>query len=99
MREGYRKMDAYAPFPVEGLSEAIGFHANRVALLGAPRRDFRRVGGYLLQYYAMAVSYPLNVGGRPMNSWPMFVPVTFEATILCASLSAVFGMLALNGCR
>lgn len=95
--KGYRRMDAYSPFPVEGLSEAIGFHQSRVPLLVLAGGIGGAVGGYLLQYYAMAVSYPLNIGGRPLNSWPSFIPVTFELTILCAALAAVFGMLALNG--
>ena len=95
--KGYRKMDAYTPFPVEGLSEAIGFHHSRISLLVLLGGIAGAVGGYFLQYYASVVSYPINVGGRPLNSWPAFIPVTFELTVLCAALSAVFGMLALNG--
>jgi hypothetical protein len=94
---GYRRIDAYSPFPIEGLSEAIGFHQSRVPLLVLCGGIFGCLGGYALQYYAMAISYPLNVGGRPMNSWPSFIPVTFELTILCAAVTAVLGMLALNG--
>lgn len=95
--QGYRKMDAYTPFPIEGLSEAVGFHRHQVPLLVLSGGIFGGVGGYLLQLWAMVWSYPLNVGGRPLNSWPAFIPVTFEMTILCAALAAVFGMLALNG--
>ena len=95
--QGYRKMDAYTPFPVEGLNEAIGFHRHEMPLLVLLGGIFGCVGGYLLQVWAMVWSYPLNVGGRPLNSWPAFVPVTFELTILCAGLAAVLGMLALNG--
>ena len=95
--QGFRRMDAYTPFPVEGLSQAIGFHHNRVPLLVLLGGLFGCVGGYLLQVWAMVWSYPLNIGGRPLNSWPAFIPVTFELTILCAALTAVFGMLALNG--
>jgi hypothetical protein len=94
---GYRKMDAYTPFPVEGLNEAIGFHKNEMPLIVLLGGLAGCIGGYLLQMWAMVWSYPLNVGGRPLNSWPSFIPVTFEMTILCAGISAVFGMLALNG--
>jgi hypothetical protein len=94
---GYRKLDAYTPFPVEGVSEAIGFshtHTPLIVLLGGL---IGCAGGFLLQVWAMVWSYPLNVGGRPLLSWPAFIPVTFEMTILCAALAAVFGMLAANG--
>jgi hypothetical protein len=94
---GYRHMDAYSPFPVEGLSQAIGFHRTRlplVVLLGGLAGGLM---GYLLQYYTAVVNYPLNVGGRPLHSWPAFIPVTFEMTVLIAALAAVLGMLALNG--
>lgn len=94
---GYRRMDAYTPFPVEGLAEALGFHRTRLPLLVLLGGLIGCAGGYLLQYYLSAIEYPLNVGGRPLNSWPAFVPVTFELTILVAALAAVFGLLALNG--
>jgi len=95
--EGYRKMDGYSPFPVEGLSEAIGFHGNRLPLIVLIGGILGCVGGFYLQYWIAAVDYPINVGGRPFNSWPAFVPVTFELTILAAALAAVLGMIALNG--
>ena len=94
---GYRKMDAYTPFPVEGLPEAIGFHRTRLPLIIFIGGLLGCVGGFALQYWCAKVNYPINVGGRPLNSWPMFVPVTFEVTILCAALSAVVGLFALNG--
>ena len=94
---GYTKMDAYSPFPVEGLAEALGFHRNRVPLLVLIGGLIGCFGGFYLQYWCMAVSYPINVGGRPLNSWPLFIPVTFELTVLIAALTAVLGMLALNG--
>ena len=95
--EGYRKMDGYSPFPVDGLSEALGLHRNRLPLIVLIGGVLGCVGGFYLQYWVSAIDYPLNVGGRPLNSWPAFVPVTFELTILLAALSAVFGMIALNG--
>jgi Protein of unknown function (DUF3341) len=95
--EGYRRMDAYSPFPVHGLAEAIGFHRTRLPLLVLVGGIIGGIGGYCLQYWIAAVDYPLNIGGRPLNSWPAFIPVTFELIILVAALSAVLGMLALNG--
>src|SRR6266540_3599466 len=95
--EGYRRMDAYTPFPVHGLAEALGFHRTRLPLLVLFGGIAGCIGGYCLQYWIAAIDYPLNVGGRPLNSWPAFIPVTFELTILVAALSAVLGMLALNG--
>jgi len=94
---GFRKMDAYSPFPVDGLAEAIGFHRSRVPLIVLIGGILGCLGGFFLQYWVSVVDYPINVGGRPLNSWPSFIPVTFELTILVAALSAVFGVLALNG--
>jgi hypothetical protein len=94
---GYRKIDAYSPFPIEELAEAIGFHRDGVALITLIGGLLGMFGGYFMQYWIHAINYPTNVGGRPLNSWPAFIVVTFELTILCAGLAAVFGMLALNG--
>ena len=94
---GYVKIDAYSPFPIEGLAEAMGFHKNRVPLVVLIGGLLGGLSGYALQYWISAVSYPINVGGKPYHSWPAFIPVTFEMTILFAGISAVFGMLALNG--
>ena len=95
--EGFRKMDAYSPFPVEGLAEALGFHRTRVPLIVLSGGILGCLGGFFLQYWLAVIDYPINVGGRPLNSWPSFIPVTFELTILIAALSAFFGVLALNG--
>ena len=94
---GYRRMDAYSPFPVEGLAEAIGFHRTQLPLVVLLGGMAGGLGGYLLQYYTAVIDYPLNAGGRPLHSWPAFIPVTFEMTVLIAALAAVLGMLALNG--
>ena len=95
--KGYRKMDAYTPFAVHGLAEAIGFTKTRVPLITLLGGIAGGVGGFLMQYWVNTMAYPLNIGGRPLNSWPSFIPVSFECTILLAALAAVFGMLALNG--
>ena len=95
--EGYRRMDAYSPLPIEELHEAIGFHDTRLPLIVLIGGVIGCVAGYLIQWWSSAVAYPLNIGGKPLHSWPAFIPVTFECTILGASLSAVFGMLGLNG--
>lgn len=95
--EGYRRLDAYSPFPVPGLAEAIGFRRTRLPLIVLFGGLVGGLGGYYLQYWISAIDYPLNVGGRPLHSWPALIPVTFELTVLVAALAAVLGMLALNG--
>jgi hypothetical protein len=94
---GYRQMEAYSPFPVHGLTDALGFRSSRLAALVLAGGVAGALGGFALQYWVSVMAYPHNVGGRPLNSWPSFIPVTFEMTILIASLTAVLGMLALNG--
>lgn len=94
---GYRKMDAYSPFPVEGLADAVHVHRNRLPKLVLMGGFIGGLVGFFFQYYAAVISYPLNVGGRPLNSWPSFVPIAFEVTILVAAFTAVLGMLGLNG--
>jgi hypothetical protein len=94
---GYKKIDAYSPFPIEGLAEDIGFHHDEVPLVVLIGAIIGGLTGYLMQYWMSAVDYPINVGGRPYHSWPSFIVITFEMTILFGGISAVFGMLALNG--
>ena len=94
---GYRRMDAYSPFPIEELHEALGARHTRLPLLVLLGGLCGCIGGYTLQYWSSVVAYPLNIGGKPLHSWPAFIPVTFETTILVAALTCVLGMLALNG--
>jgi hypothetical protein len=94
---GYRRMDAFTPFPVHGLSEALGFRKTRLPLVVLLGGIVGGISGYALQYWISVIDYPLNIGGRPYHSWPAFIPVTFEMTVLIAAFAAVFGMLALNG--
>jgi hypothetical protein len=94
---GYRCMDAYSPLPIEELHEAMGGHDTKLPLIVLIGGLAGCIAGYSLQWWAATVAYPLNIGGRPLHSWPAFIPVTFECTILVAALSAVLGMLALNG--
>ena len=94
---GYNKIDAYSPFPIEGLAEEIGFHRDEVPLVVLIGGIVGGLSGYLMQCWMSAVDYPLNIGGKPPHSWPAFIVITFEMTILFAGISAVFGMLALNG--
>ena len=95
--EGYRALDAFTPYPVHGLSEAIGFRRTILPYLVLVGGLAGGIGGFMLQYWTSVISYPLNIGGRPCNSWPAFIPATFELTILGAAFTTVLGMLLLNG--
>jgi hypothetical protein len=94
---GYRMMEAYTPFPVEGLAEALGFTRNRVPAVVFTGGLVGGFLGFFMQWYSAVMDYPINVGGRPLNSWPAFIPITFEMTVLGAALAAVVGMLLMNG--
>jgi len=94
---GYRRMNAYSPFPIEGMAEAIGFHERKLPWIVLTGGILGCLGGFGMQYYAAVIAYPMNIGGKPLNSWPSFIPVTFEMTILFSVFAAVLGMLALNG--
>ncbi len=94
---GYTALEAYTPYPVEGLPAALGHPRNRVPFIVFIGGLVGAGAGFLMMYWTMAVDYPFNVGGRPFNSWPVWVPITFEMLILFASFGAFFGTLFLNG--
>ena len=93
---GFRNMDAYSPIPIEDLNEALGLRRTRLPMLVLLGGILGGVGGYSLEYWSSVIAYPMNVGGRPFHSWPHFIPVTFETTVLGAALTAFVGMWALN---
>jgi hypothetical protein len=93
---GYRRMEAYVPFPVEGLAEALALPKDQVPLITLIGGVCGGLTGYLMQWYSNVIDYPINIGGKPYHSWPAFIPITFELTVLFAALSAAFGMLAMN---
>jgi hypothetical protein len=95
--EGYQRVDAYSPFPIHELFDALDAHDRRLPLAVLGGGIAGMLGGFGLCYWTSVVAYPVNVGGRPLNSWPSFIPVTFETTILFAALTAVIAMIALNG--
>jgi hypothetical protein len=94
---GYEGIEAYSPYPVEGLAETVGFRKNRVPLIVFASGLAGGLGGYFMQWYSAVISYPINSGGKPLHSWPEFIPVTFELTILAAAVAGFIGMLVLNG--
>jgi hypothetical protein len=94
---GYRQYDAYTPIPSEELAEVMHAHDNRLSWIVLIGGVLGLIGGYGLEYWTSVIDYPLNVGGRPLHSWPAFIPPAFETTILGAALFCVLGMLALNG--
>jgi hypothetical protein len=93
---GYRQMDAYSPIPIEELSEALGLRRTRLPILVFLGGMAGLMGGYGLEYWTQAIAYPMNIGGRAFHSWPQFIPVTFETTVLGAALTCFVGMWALN---
>jgi hypothetical protein len=94
---GYKKMDAYSPFPIHEMSDAIGFRDRKVPWIVFLGGVVGMTAGYTLQWWTSVMDYPMNIGGRPLNSIPAFLPVTYECTILFAAFGGALGMLALNG--
>ncbi len=95
--EGYRKMDAYSPYPIHELTEALGIRPTKLPWLVLAGGIVGCGAALLMMWFSATIHYPINVGGRPLASWPMFIPITFEVTVLFASVTAVFGMLGMNG--
>ena len=95
--KGYRKLDAYSPYPVEELSEVLHLHRNKLPLIVLICGILGGISGFLLQYYVTVIYFPINIAGRPLNSWPAYIIITFELTILFGALSTVLGLLALCG--
>jgi ActD protein len=95
--EGYKKVDAFTPFPVHELFHALDANDRRLPLIVLLAGITGCFAGFGLCYWVSVIAYPLNIGGRPFNSWPSFIPVTFEVTILFAAFTAVIGMIVLNG--
>lgn len=95
--KGYKKFDAFTPFPIEELSDAMHLHHNKLPLIVLLGGICGGTLGYLLQYFITVIYYPINIAGRPLHSWPSYIIITFELTILLASISAVFGLFALCG--
>jgi len=95
--KGYKKVEAYSPFAIEEVNEALGLHHNKLPLLVLCGGILGGLTGYLMQYYVAVVDFPLNIGGRPLHSWPSFIIITFELTILFAALSTVLGLFGLCG--
>jgi hypothetical protein len=94
---GYRRMDAYTPFPIRGLSDAMAFRPTKLPLVVLAGGLVGCATALLMMWFSATIHYPINVAGKPLASWPMFVPITFELTVLFAAFSAVFGMLGMNG--
>lgn len=94
---GYTQLDAFTPFPVPGLAEALGLRPTRLPMVVLIAGLLGACAGYLLQWYPSVIDYPWNVGGRPLHSWPAFVPITFESMVLCAASTAALAMILANG--
>lgn len=94
---GYQRLDAYTPFPVHGLWEAVGMRRSRIPLLVLIAGIIGGSTGFGMCWFAQTIHYAFNVGGRPLNSWPMYIAITFEFTILFAGVTAAISMLLRNG--
>jgi len=96
-QQGYKKVDTYTPFPIEELNDILHLHKNKLSLIVLCGGILGGLTGFLLQYFVTVIYFPINIGGRPLDSWPSYIIITFELTILFGCISAVLGMLALCG--
>jgi hypothetical protein len=96
-QEGYKNVDAYSPFPIHGLGDVLGFSGHKVAMLMLLGGIIGGLSGLGLEFWTSAIDYPLNIGGRPLASFPSFMPITFECTVLASALTGVVSMFVLNG--
>jgi Protein of unknown function (DUF3341) len=94
---GYKCVDAFAPFPVDGLSDALKLKPSKVSLCVLIAGLCGCAGGFALLYYCSVIAYPINIGGRPLNTFPMWIPIMFECTVLCGGLTSAISMILLNG--
>jgi hypothetical protein len=94
---GYRRLDAFSPFPLEGLSEAVGAEDSAIPYWMLGGGLFGALGGYAIQYFSAVIDYPILSGGKPFNSWPAFIPVTFELAVLFAALTGFIALVLTNG--
>jgi hypothetical protein len=94
---GYRNFDAYSPFPIHGLAESMGMKKTPIPLITLLGGIAGAFAGFSMQYFASVIHYPVDVGGTPFMSWPAFIPITFELTILFGAFAAFGSMLVLNG--
>jgi len=94
---GHARLDAHSPVPIHGAEEALGIKRSPVPLIGLLGGIAGGLGGFAMQYWMNAVDYPINVAGRAMASWPAWVPIAFETTVLLAASSIVLGLFGLAG--
>ena len=93
---GYKKFDTYTPYPIEGLAQAMRLRPSPLPFLILAGGVIGAFAGFLMQTFATVIDNPYNIGGRPLFSWPAYIPITFEVTILSAALFGFFGLFIIN---
>ncbi len=94
---GYRQVDAYSPFAIEGMDDALSLHSSKISYIVLGGAFVGMLAGFGMQYFSAVINYPVNVGGRPLDSVPAFIPITFEMAVLFGAFAGLIGMLVLNG--